>query len=61
MKAFLLSVCALITLGLTLSTRALAHEGHGQAFLSHWHASDALGLAVGLLVACVLWLAFRGK
>jgi hypothetical protein len=33
---------------------ALAHEGHGMQS-SHWHASDVLGLAVGLAVAALTW------
>lgn len=33
---------------------ALAHDGHGMEG-SHWHASDLLGLVVGLAVAALTW------
>ena len=33
---------------------ALAHEGHGMQG-SHWHATDLLGLVVGLAVAALTW------
>jgi hypothetical protein len=34
----------------------LAHEGHGFTG-SHWHASDAAGLAaLGVLIALAVWL-----
>jgi len=33
---------------------ALAHEGHGMEG-SHWHATDLLGLVVGLAVAALVW------
>jgi hypothetical protein len=33
---------------------ALAHEGHGMQ-VSHWHATDLLGLVVGLAVAALIW------
>jgi hypothetical protein len=33
---------------------ALAHEGHGMQG-SHWHATDVLGLVVGLAVAALTW------
>ena len=33
---------------------ALAHEGHGMQG-SHWHATDLLGLVVGLAVAALIW------
>ncbi len=33
---------------------ALAHEGHGMQG-SHWHATDLLGLLVGLGVAALVW------
>jgi hypothetical protein len=36
---------------------AFAHEGHGADTLSHWHASDALGLALAVAAGGVLlWL-----
>jgi hypothetical protein len=43
---------ALPLLLLLLPLQALAHEGHGQAGESHWHATDLLlpmALALGLL------------
>ena len=33
---------------------ALAHDGHGMQG-SHWHATDLLGLLVGLGVAALIW------
>ena len=33
---------------------ALAHDGHGMQG-SHWHATDLLGLVVGLAVAALVW------
>ena len=40
---------------------AQAHEGHGMAGATHWHATDAWGLALlGAAVALALWLR-RGK
>jgi hypothetical protein len=33
---------------------ALAHDGHGMQG-SHWHATDLLGLVVGLAVAALIW------
>jgi hypothetical protein len=33
---------------------ALAHDGHGMDG-SHWHATDLLGLLVGLGVAALTW------
>ena len=38
----------------------LAHEGHGLPGASHWHASDAWGLALSLGVAAVAWWLSRG-
>ncbi len=36
---------------------ALAHDGHGLPG-THWHATDAFGLALlGVLVAVAIWLA----
>jgi hypothetical protein len=32
----------------------LAHEGHGMEG-SHWHATDVLGLLVGLGFAALVW------
>ena len=41
---------------------AWAHEGHGLAGSSHWHASDAFGLVIvaGLGALLLYWL-FGGK
>ena len=39
---------------LPLSGPALAHEGHGMVG-SHWHATDVVGLVVGLAVAALTW------
>lgn len=44
-----------------LATAAQAHEGHGLASASHWHATDAIGFAVvAVAIAAVLW-SRRGK
>jgi hypothetical protein len=40
---------------------ALAHEGHGFQTLSHWHASDALGLLALAAVVAVLWSFIKRK
>ncbi len=41
---------------------ALAHEGHGIAGDSHWHATDTAGLLLGLLAVAVLaWISRGGK
>ena len=45
---------------LLASGLATAHEGHGMAGASHWHATDTLGLlALGVGVAAALW--WRGR
>ena len=33
---------------------ALAHDGHGMQD-SHWHATDLLGVLVGLAIAALTW------
>jgi uncharacterized membrane protein len=39
-----------------LATTAHAHEGHGLASPSHWHATDVIGFAVvAVAIAAVLW------
>lgn len=39
-----------------------AHEGHGMASASHWHATDALGfIAFGAAVVLAVWFSGRGK
>ncbi len=41
---------------------ALAHEGHGLAGGSHWHATDTAGLVLGLVAVAVLaWISRGGK
>ena len=47
------SIAMALTL-MALSGLALAHEGHGMEG-SHWHATDLLGLLVGLGVAALTW------
>jgi hypothetical protein len=50
-------------MGLTLLAAnglALAHDGHGMEG-SHWHASDVLGLVVGLAVAALTWRSRKDK
>ena len=45
---------------LMASTHSLAHDGHGLTG-SHWHATDAAGLAlVAVLAGLAIWLS-RGK
>ena len=39
---------------MAVSGLAMAHEGHGMEG-SHWHATDLLGLLVGLGVAALTW------
>ena len=39
---------------------AWAHEGHGLAGSSHWHASDAFGLLLAGGVAALVWWFTRG-
>jgi hypothetical protein len=36
----------------------LAHQGHGLSGVSHWHATDAVGLALALAAAALVawWL-----
>jgi hypothetical protein len=37
---------------------ASAHEGHGLAGAAHWHGTDALGFALGIVAAvAVMWWA----
>ena len=49
-----------IAAGLAASGTAGAHSGHGLGDGSHWHASDAWGLVLGLALAVVaLWLLRR--
>jgi hypothetical protein len=54
MRIFLLTLMAM--------SGAWAHEGHGMPTQTHWHATDALGLAVVLgLAALALWFGRGGK
>jgi hypothetical protein len=51
------SMNKLIAAALTLlPLLAQAHEGHGQAGASHWHATDTAGLLLVLGLAAGLWL-----
>ena len=45
---------------LLLAPAAWAHEGHGLAGSSHWHASDAFGLLLAGGVAALVWWFTRG-
>jgi hypothetical protein len=42
--------CMLVS---TISTAALAHDGHGLGGSTHWHASDALGFVVAAALVAV--------
>jgi hypothetical protein len=47
---------------LLLAAAAQAHEGHGLPGATHWHASDAWGLALALAIgAGAVWLSARKK
>jgi hypothetical protein len=40
-----------------LAVPALAHEGHGIASASHWHATDGFGwIAAAVAIAVGVWL-----
>jgi hypothetical protein len=40
-----------------LAAPALAHEGHGIAGASHWHATDGFGwIAAAVAIAVGVWL-----
>ena len=46
----------------SLAVQAHAHEGHGIAGASHWHATDTFGLiALAAVVALVVWFTRGGK
>jgi hypothetical protein len=47
--------------GALIHRAALAHEGHGLQALSHWHASDALGLLAVVAVVAAAWSYFNRK
>jgi type IV secretory pathway TrbF-like protein len=50
----------LVATALLAASAAQAHQGHGQAAASHWHATDTLGLLlVAVLAAGALWLGRR--
>ena len=38
-----------------LAPQAWAHRGHGMPGDSHWHASDAAGLAIVVAGALIAW------
>ena len=42
------------------ASQAWAHAGHGMPTASHWHATDVVGLALGVTAVLVaLWAAGR--
>ncbi len=43
-----------------LAQAALAHEGHGMAGASHWHATDTLGLLLVAGAGALAWWFTRG-
>jgi hypothetical protein len=45
---------------LALASRAFAHEGHGLAGSSHWHATDTFGLLLVAALAGAAWWFSRG-
>ncbi|MFD0668855.1 hypothetical protein ACT80S_14135 [Ramlibacter sp. MAHUQ-53] len=45
---------------LAATTAAFAHEGHGIAGASHWHATDTLGLLLAVGFAGLAWWFTRG-
>jgi hypothetical protein len=42
-----------------LALAASAHDGHGLPGVSHWHASDTLGLLLVVVLAAGAWLFSR--
>ena len=61
MKYLITAFAAFAAFAATALTPALAHEGHGMEGASHWHATDAVGLVVGLLaVGAMVWFGGRG-
>ena len=46
-------ICAALVLA-PMTGAALAHDGHGMEG-SHWHATDLVGLIIGLGVAALTW------
>jgi hypothetical protein len=60
MKPHLPLIAALC--GLLAQAQAHAHEGHGIAGASHWHATDTWGLMLGAAaVVALVWLTRGGK
>ena len=45
---------------LCAASSAFAHEGHGLAGASHWHATDTLGLLLVTGAAALAWWFSRG-
>lgn len=46
----------LLAAAAALAAPAWAHEGHGLPGASHWHATDAAGLVLGVVAAAAaLW------
>ena len=51
---------ALLSTLSTLTSAAMAHEGHGLPGMAHWHATDVLGfVAIGAVLAAVIWFSGR--
>ena len=50
----------LTLLACALAAPAFAHEGHGIAGDSHWHATDTVGLLLVAAVAAAAWWYSRG-
>lgn len=48
------------TLSAAATTHVQAHEGHGVAGASHWHATDAWGFLALVAVALAVWYFTRG-
>ena len=51
----------LLSLFAVLPTLVLAHEGHGMAGASHYHATDVWGFVIALAVGTVMWWMGRNK
>ncbi len=44
-----------------MAAPAFAHEGHGLAGSSHWHATDTFGLLLVAGAAALAWWFSRGR
>jgi hypothetical protein len=49
----------LASLALTITSAAMAHEGHGES-APHWHGGDLMSI-VAMVFAVGLWLWFRNE